>query len=511
MSEDINVTLAPERLTVVPGESASATVTVRNSGNVVEAYSVVLEGIDPKWGTLDVSSTNLFPGDEESFELTVRPPRTSSSKAGTYEVRVNVSSRRDPSVRTIATLPVNVEEFSRFEVSLRPAVVRARKGLYTLGITNSGNSPSSYSLNGQDGQQLCRFLFDDGVNFVEVQPGTTREVKVEVDPVRKPLVWRSQSHRFRVSVLPQGKEGAETQVVEAELECIPRVSRTGVLAGIGTLIVVVALLVSAYQFHWGGLGGTTYELQVTYKLNGGNVEKDLQEILSDYQPTAFFNVSTSRTVAYNVTVIPDQEGKDTERELAQRVISYPKVLFQQFLGDDLVVARLAVKFSVNVEACADKTTIPLLAEDLLEYIDWSVQPWYNGSDNSFLFWTVPLDTSEQDPTLEQYRTLVDHFTEYKRCITISYWFRVIGKGNVDTKQVTESSLEDFSIAKNYEVKVSGEDSYLTGRIKVEFTVNSRKEKEQFIGNVWNKLEEDKMKDIIWDRNATRVTPEIKLQ
>ncbi|HEY90943.1 MAG TPA: hypothetical protein G4O07_03830, partial [Dehalococcoidia bacterium] len=74
MSEEINVTLAPERLTVVPGESASATVTVRNTGKVVEAYSVVLEGIDSKWGTLDVSSTNLFPGDEESFELTIRPP-----------------------------------------------------------------------------------------------------------------------------------------------------------------------------------------------------------------------------------------------------------------------------------------------------------------------------------------------------------------------------------------------------------------------------------------------------
>ena len=498
MSEEITVTLSPERLTVVPGESASARVTVRNTGNVVEAYAVVLEGIDPKWGALDVSSANLFPGDEESFELTIRPPRTSGSRAGIYEVRVNVSSRRDPSVRTIATLPVEVAEFSQFEVGLRPGSVSARRGLYTLSIANSGNGPASYSLSGQDDQKLCRFLFDDGVNYVEVQPGTTREVKVVVDPVRKPLAWRSQTHQFRVSVLPQGEEGAEARVVEAELECVPRVSRLGVLAGIGTLIVVVALLVCAYQFHWGGLGGTRYELQVTYydepEAEKVAIEKILDDKIKDILGPG--TITSAYTLEFGWG---DASAGNDERDRAARFESAVAKLAKV---EGIEVVRMATMISVKVDACGapEGETVPLITEEMVKYIDWSIPPWHDPEEKSFRFWTI---TSEGTPTKEQSQALEKYLKTHSSCATTSYWLRVFGSPGVPRSRVkaeTDSALGDIKVVE------SGKAAWTVRRM-YEGTVSQPGKKDDLEKALVDDL---RSKDgIIWTRDATYVRPEVE--
>ena len=246
MSEPVVVNLSPERLEVAPGESVATTATVRNASDVVEAYSISVEGIDPQWCTLSKTSLHLFPGAQDQVQITIQPPRTSASKAGAYDAIVRVASTSD--VRTIimaaAPLALEVKQFVQFDLSLSPKSARGRKGSYRLGIINQGNAATTYSLTGEDPDEICRFDF--ARQAARVERGTTAEVPVVVNPKKKPFTGRAKSYHFKVTAAPPASDGGEPKTVEGQLECRPLLPKWALglaalaLAGIIAIVVIFA-------------------------------------------------------------------------------------------------------------------------------------------------------------------------------------------------------------------------------------------------------------------------------
>ena len=64
MADIIGVSITQESVQVVPGESATIGVTVKNASNVVDVLYISVEGLDPSWYQLSVVQSSLFPGDE---------------------------------------------------------------------------------------------------------------------------------------------------------------------------------------------------------------------------------------------------------------------------------------------------------------------------------------------------------------------------------------------------------------------------------------------------------------
>jgi hypothetical protein len=250
MSEKISVTLSPDRLQVGPGESVETTITIKNASDVVEAYSIVIEGIDPEWCTLSVSSLSLFPGDQEQVRLTIQPPKTTAGKAGTYNVIIKVASRRDATIESTAQLAVEVGRFLLFDLDLSPKKARGRKGSYRVIITNSGNVPTTYTLSGEDAEDMCRFEFKS--QAAKVEPGATAEVPLVINPKKKPFTGRAKAYGFKITVTPHASEAGEGKSVEGQLECKPLIPAWALGVGglaVGAIITVVVVLVM------GGGGG----------------------------------------------------------------------------------------------------------------------------------------------------------------------------------------------------------------------------------------------------------------
>ncbi len=78
MSDAIEVKLSTEHVVINPGEKAEVTAEVRNAGDVVEVFSVAVEGIESDWYSLSVTSISLFPGDKEAIRLSLAPPLSRS-------------------------------------------------------------------------------------------------------------------------------------------------------------------------------------------------------------------------------------------------------------------------------------------------------------------------------------------------------------------------------------------------------------------------------------------------
>jgi len=241
MSEKISVTLSPDRLQVGPGESVETTVTIKNASDVVEAYSIVIEGIDPEWCTLSVSSLSLFPGDQEQVRLTIQPPKTTAGKAGTYNVIIKVASRRDATIESTAQLAVEVGRFLVFDLDLSPKKARGRKGSYRVIITNSGNVPTTYTLSGEDAEDMCRFEFKS--QAAKVEPGATVEVPLVVNPKKKPFTGRAKAYSFKITVTPHASEAGEGKSVEGQLECKPLIPKWALSLGGVAVAAVIAVVV----------------------------------------------------------------------------------------------------------------------------------------------------------------------------------------------------------------------------------------------------------------------------
>ncbi|MEE8372466.1 MAG: hypothetical protein V3R87_01845 [Dehalococcoidia bacterium] len=238
MSDKIVVSLRENRLEIAPGASAETTATVRNAGDVVEAYSFSIEGIDPEWCSLSVSSASLFPGDELQVVVRVEVPRGSESKAGTYEVRLKALSARDPSLEGEASLTIQVQHLVSFGVDLAPRKVTARKGSYQLSVSNAGNAATTYTMAGLDAENVCRFEF--GQHTVVVEPGATAHVPVTVRPRKRLITGQPKNRRFEISVTPHGAKGGEVRSVAGELVQPPLVSRWALVAdGIAVAIIVL--------------------------------------------------------------------------------------------------------------------------------------------------------------------------------------------------------------------------------------------------------------------------------
>jgi uncharacterized membrane protein len=107
VSENIEVALSQERIVINPGEKAEVAVNIRNTSEIVEVFSIEVEGIESSWFSTSISSVSLFPGDKETISISFTPPLSSSSGAGSYTATVKVSSRRDPTITsTVRRLPV---------------------------------------------------------------------------------------------------------------------------------------------------------------------------------------------------------------------------------------------------------------------------------------------------------------------------------------------------------------------------------------------------------------------
>lgn len=69
-------------VTVSPGAEATTTLTVRNDGDIVEAYTLDVVGDCAAWTTVEPARVSLYPGTSETVTVRFAPPRSHEVRAG---------------------------------------------------------------------------------------------------------------------------------------------------------------------------------------------------------------------------------------------------------------------------------------------------------------------------------------------------------------------------------------------------------------------------------------------
>jgi len=211
MSSNIKVSLAADKLEVKAGEAVETSIVIKNQSSVVDQFFIKIEGIDPLWWSLSTSSVSLFPGDQDEVKLTIRAPRESVAKAGSYTFQVKAVSQANTQDFTIAEAYLVIQGFASWEMYMSPTKIKGRSGIYHIKLSNHGNSDITLNLGASDPEESLVYEFDK--SSVSIPAGSTAQVSLNV----KPLKGRPEkTYDFQVEVKPDKARVSSREIQRAD-------------------------------------------------------------------------------------------------------------------------------------------------------------------------------------------------------------------------------------------------------------------------------------------------------
>ncbi|MFF9572975.1 hydrolytic protein [Streptomyces sp. NPDC014685] len=173
-------------VTVSPGAEATTTLTVRNDGDIVEAYTLEVVGDCAAWSTVEPARVSLYPGTSEVVTVRLAPPRSHEVRAGETPLGVRVLPAERPESVAVPETTVVVEPFHELRGQLEPRRRRGWRGArFRTAVQNRGNTPVGIVFTGtQEGEEL-RLALSPGQRRLE--PGESAEVGLRVRAQK--LIW----------------------------------------------------------------------------------------------------------------------------------------------------------------------------------------------------------------------------------------------------------------------------------------------------------------------------------
>lgn len=191
--------LGTRSLAVAPGAQASVEIRVRNSGTVVDQFTIQVLGDAASWSTAEPPVISLFPGAEQTARITFKPPRSPGVPAGPLAFGVRVASQEDPAGSVVEEGQLQVGAYSETSAELAPRTSRGRTGAtHDLAIDNRGNTVLNASVTGLDPDRTI--AYDIKPPAMVIDPGVAAFTKVSVKPRKR--FWRGQpkTHSFQLQL-----------------------------------------------------------------------------------------------------------------------------------------------------------------------------------------------------------------------------------------------------------------------------------------------------------------------
>ena len=192
-------TLASKAVTVTPGGEAVSEVRVRNSGTVVDQFTLEVLGDASAWAIVEPAVIPLFPGAEAVARIRFKPPKSSSVPARAVPFAVRVKSREDARASLVEEGVVEVGPFNDTFAELIPRTAKGRSRAHArLALDNRGNVRISARLTAADPDRKLNFTITPSA--LSSEPGTASFASVRMSPKTRFLTGPPKTNPYKVIV-----------------------------------------------------------------------------------------------------------------------------------------------------------------------------------------------------------------------------------------------------------------------------------------------------------------------
>ncbi|UOE43827.1 hypothetical protein [Agromyces larvae] len=198
-------TMAPANASVTPGTPTTLTLTVLNDTLLVESFELTPVGPVAGWARIEPAVLTIYPGKSETATVTVLAPRAPESIVGEVALGVRARAVEQPDIEATGETLLSVLPFVETDAELLPRIAHGRgRKRVRIAVDNRGNQPLVAAITGTADDRLG---LSTPTPDIQVDPGHTEFVDVDLRP--RGHVWRGEavSHQYTVSVAPEAPRG----------------------------------------------------------------------------------------------------------------------------------------------------------------------------------------------------------------------------------------------------------------------------------------------------------------
>ena len=190
-------------LSVIPGNSTTASILIQNKSASIDHYRVVVEGIPANWIPAPPPALQILPGDQQEVKLIIQPPLATSSRPGRYPITVRVISHKDATRVAETRLNLTVGVFNRFSTDMRPRRVRSDEN-FQVSIQNLGNAQGTFTVELQD--PTGELVFNPPQARLVLGEGESVTTEFSGSPRSRRLISAAVTTPFSVKISSSGRE-----------------------------------------------------------------------------------------------------------------------------------------------------------------------------------------------------------------------------------------------------------------------------------------------------------------
>ncbi len=233
-------TLANKTVTVTPGGEAVSEVRIRNSGTIVDQFTLEVLGDAAAWAIVEPAVVPLFPGAESTARIRFKPPKSSSVLAKAIPFAVRVRSREDARASLVEEGTVEVGPFNDTFAELIPRTAKgSSRARAQLALDNRGNVPINVRLTAVDPDRKLNFAI--APQALSAEPGTASFASIRLTPRQRFVTGPPRINPYKVMVHQDGLPTITVDGTMQQVGLIPPWLIPAAIAALALLLVLVIL------------------------------------------------------------------------------------------------------------------------------------------------------------------------------------------------------------------------------------------------------------------------------
>lgn len=225
---------------VAPGGSMVARLTVRNLGTASSSFSITPLGLPATYATVTPAVVTLFPGEQASVDVELRPPLSPTTTAGLTSLAVRIVPHENPDFVALAETGIEITEFIEQRMNIVQPVLRGRRRAdFEVTVENNGNRAASLRLHYLEPTGRTEAAFDPPSLVVE--PGTMGLAVVRVRSLSFRRQRTARAIPFRIQASDTGMTALDVSGTFVHTPVLPERLLPSLLGAIGALGIVSLL------------------------------------------------------------------------------------------------------------------------------------------------------------------------------------------------------------------------------------------------------------------------------
>ncbi|MCU1345479.1 MAG: hypothetical protein JWL70_1745, partial [Acidimicrobiia bacterium] len=219
---------------VAPGAVGVLTLRIRNTGGIVEGFSIEPLGELAPFVDVNPPLVNVLPGQDGMATVTIRPPRSSQPAAGAYPLGLRVKGRQDTTATAVEEVHVTVSPFVALDLRVVPQNAKGRRSATLRAeVANTGNSPAAVRILASDPDDALAMT--PAQQVLNLGPGERTLQSIVVRARDRPFRGQPEQHPFLVSALGADGTGPSFTGQYKQMPVMPSLAVSG-----GTVAALIA-------------------------------------------------------------------------------------------------------------------------------------------------------------------------------------------------------------------------------------------------------------------------------